>query len=200
MVGRIYVFSGPSGAGKSTLTRKLRERVKNVGYSVSHTSRPPRRDEVNGVDYYFIDRDTFNSMIKDHAFVEWATVYTHLYGTSLSSLQIQLEKGLDVILDIDSQGAANIKKHFKECVLIYIFPPSLQVLQKRLRERATDDERTIEKRFRKAVAEMRECEWYDYLIVNDDLDDAYRKAESIIISERCRKQRVLPSIRGIFEI
>jgi guanylate kinase len=198
MNGQIYVFSGPSGAGKSTLIRKLRERVKNLGYSVSHTSRAPRGNEVDGVDYYFVDRDTFTRMIEKGSFVEWATVYGDLYGTSVSGLRDQIDRGIDVVLDVDYQGAENIKAVFKEGLLIYIFPPSLKVLEKRLKDRATDDDDVIDARLKQALDEMHKCGLYDYLIINDDLEEAVGKAESIINADRCRKSRVLPRVKEIF--
>jgi len=198
MNGQIYVFSGPSGAGKSTLIRKLREKIKDLGYSVSHTSRAPRGNEINKVDYHFVDRDTFTSMIDRDEFVEWATVYDDLYGTSVSSLLDQIDQGIDVVLDVDNQGAENIRRRFKESVLIYILPPSLEVLEKRLRDRATNDDNVINARLKQALDEMRNCGLYDYIVINDDLEKSVREAESIIISDRCRKSRILPRIKEIF--
>jgi guanylate kinase len=196
--GQIYVFSGPSGAGKSTLVHRLRQRVKSLGYSVSHASRAPREGEVDGVDYHFIDRGTFSRMIEKGSFVEWATVYGDLYGTSVSGLLGQIDDGIDVLLDLDYQGAGNIKAHFKESVLVYILPPSLEILEKRLRERATDNDNIIDKRLKQAVDEIRKCSIYDYLIINDDLEEAVEKAVSIIQADSCRTSRVLPGVKEIF--
>jgi guanylate kinase len=196
--GRIYVFSGPSGAGKSTLVHRLRQRVKGLGYSVSHTSRAPRGGEVDGVDYHFVDRDTFSRMIKNGSFAEWATVYGDLYGTSVSGLLDQIDNGIDVLLDLDYQGAGNIKAHFKESVLIYILPPSLEILEKRLRERATDNDNIIDGRLKQALDEIRKCSIYDYLIINDDLEEAVEKTISIIQADNCRTSRVLPRVKEIF--
>jgi guanylate kinase len=198
MNGQLYVFSGPSGAGKSTLILRLRERVKDLGYSVSHTSRAPRGNEVDGVDYHFVDRDTFTRMIGEDSFVEWATVYGDLYGTSVSGLRDQIDRGIDIILDVDYQGAESIKAHFKESVLIYILPPSLKILERRLRDRATDEDDVIDARLKRALDEMHHCGLYDYLIVNDDLEEAVGAAESIINADRCRKSRVLPRVKEIF--
>jgi guanylate kinase len=198
--GQIYVFSGPSGVGKSTIIRKLRERITGLGYSVSHTSRGPRNNEVDGVDYHFVDRDTFRRMVKEKAFVEWALVYEEYKGTSFSSLDSQLDRGLDVILDLDSQGAGNIKKRFRESLLIYLLPPSLDVIEKRLRSRAADDDVEIDTRVKEAREELWDCIWYDYLIINDNLEKALRQAESIIISDRCRNDRALPEIKKMFDI
>jgi len=199
MSGQLYILSGPSGAGKSTIIRLIIERVKDLGYSVSHTSRAPRSDEVNGVDYHFVDKESFTRMIKENAFVEWANVYQDLYGTSLSELNNLMDKNLDVILDLDSQGAKNVKEHFKESVLIYILPPSIEALEKRLRERAMDNEDVIDSRTKKVYNEIKECVWYDYIIVNDDIENAIGKAESIIISDRCRNARMLSKINEILD-
>ncbi|HJX34828.1 MAG TPA: guanylate kinase [Desulfatiglandales bacterium] len=196
--GQIYVFSGPSGAGKSTLVHRLRQRVNGLGYSVSHTSRAPRGGEVDGVDYHFVDRDTFSRMIENGSFVEWATVYGDFYGTSFSGLLDQIDRGIDVVLDVDYQGAANIKAHYKESVLIYILPPSLEILEKRLRERATDDDDVIDARLRQALDDIRKCGVYDYLIINDDLEEAVEKAVSIIHADSCRTSRVMPGVKEIF--
>ncbi|MFC1533083.1 guanylate kinase [Thermodesulfobacteriota bacterium] len=198
--GKIYVFSGPSGVGKSTLIKKLRERVKDLGYSISHTSRKPRDNEANGLDYHFVDRDMFNRMIDEGAFVEWATIYGDLYGTSFSGLRDQVGQGLDVLLDLDSQGAKNIKEHFQDSILIYILPPSLDVLEKRLRRRATDGDDVIDLRIRQARDELLNCEWYEYLIINDTIEKAFGEAESIIVSDRCRNTRSLPKVKEIIGI
>ena len=197
MAGQPYIISGPSGVGKSTLIRKLRDRCPDLAYSVSHTTRPPRADEINGINYHFVDQDTFKKMIQKKAFVEWAKVYDAFYGTSLSSLHEQLDQGLDVILDIDNQGAENIRDYFKESILIYILPPSLKLLKKRLKNRAMDDKATIDARFKTATNELQNCKWYDYIILNDDLETATDALKSIIISHRCRTDRMLPKIKGI---
>jgi len=200
MKGNIYIFSGPSGAGKSSVIKEVRDRVTGLGYSISHTSRPPRINETNGVDYHFVSEDTFHEMIDKRAFVEWATVYGHLYGTSVEGLRSQTEKGFDVILDIDSQGAKNIRSFFNDSVLIYILPPSLETLEQRLRSRATDDPDVIEKRFKTAIDDLKNCEWYDYLIINNDLATAVGEAEAVILSNRCRNSRMLPVVKKMLKI
>ncbi len=198
MPGQLYVISGPSGAGKSRIIQLLRKRVPDLVYSISHTSRKPRKNEVDGVDYRFIERETFERMIKEGVFVEWAEVYHDLYGTSFAGLRVQTDQELDVVMDLDSTGAKNIKKHFKNSILIYVLPPSLEVLERRLRERATDNERVINTRLEKALSELKKSARYDYIVVNDDLDKVVREVESIIISERCRKSRMLPKIKEMF--
>ena len=197
MSGQLFVISGPSGVGKSTIIQLLRERVPGLGYSISHTSRKPRDNEVNAVDYHFVDIKSFNKMIDGGTFVEWAKVYDDLYGTSFSSLHDQMNQGLDVVMDLDSQGARNVKEHLKESTLIYILPPSLAILEKRLRERATDDEKIIDRRLEKAFKDIKNCVWYDYIVLNDKLDEAITKVESIIISERCRSSRMRPKVKDM---
>jgi guanylate kinase len=189
MPGQLFVISGPSGAGKSSIVKTLLSRTEGLVYSISHTSRRPRGSEQNGIEYHFVDADTFNRMIEAGAFVEWAKVYDDFYGTSFSGLEGQTASGLDVLLDVDSQGARNIRKHFEDSVLIYVLPPSLEILEKRLEGRGTDDEGVIKARMEKALDDMDNCLWYDYIIINDELEKAITEAKSIIISERCRTAR-----------
>ena len=198
--GQIFVVSGPSGSGKSTLIREVREKVLDLGYSISHTSRPPRGQEKNGVEYHFVSKENFQKMIDNEDFVEWAEVYQDLYGTSVSSLRSQITVGLDVIMDIDVQGARNIKEYFKEAVLIYALPPSLEVLEKRLRERGTDDEKAIRTRLKKAANEIKNCVSYDYLLFNDELDQAVEELKSIVVAERCRRSVRLPKVQTLFNL
>jgi guanylate kinase len=198
--GRIFVVSGPSGSGKSTLIREVRQKVPDLGYSVSHTSRPPRGQEKNGVEYHFVSRESFQEMIDKGEFVEWAEVYRDLYGTSVSSLRSQITIGLDVIMDIDVQGGRNIKDHFKDAILIYVLPPSLEILEKRLRDRGTDDEKTIRTRLNKAAKEIKNCVVYDYLLFNDVLDQAVEELKSILIAERCRKAVRLSKAQALFNL
>ena len=194
MKGRIFVISGPSGAGKSTLIKAVRERVDNIGYSISHTTRNPRSGEQHGVDYFFTDKPGFKKMIDNNAFVEWALVYDDYYGTSYGSLEEKLDAGLDMILDIDMQGAKNIKKKIDDCRLIFILPPSKEILEKRLRSRATDSAYVIKKRIGQVTNELINCKWYDYLIINDDLEKATKELESIILADRCSNKRILPEV------
>ncbi len=189
MYGQLFVISGPSGAGKSSIVKALLSRTEGLVYSISHTSRRPRGSEQNGIEYHFVDAGTFNRMIEAGAFVEWAKVYDDFYGTSFSGLEGQTASGLDVLLDVDIQGARNIRKHFENSVLIYVLPPSLEILEKRLEGRGTDDEGVIKARMEKALDDMDNCLWYDYIIINDDLEKAITEAKSIIISERCRTAR-----------
>jgi guanylate kinase len=200
MSGQLYVITGPSGVGKSTIIKRLRKTVSGIGYSVSHTSRKPRKNEADGINYHFVDRQTFEKMIQEKAFVEWAEVYHDLYGTSFSSLQSQTDQGLDVVMDLDSQGAKNIKGNFQDSVLIYVLPPSLRVLEKRLKGRASDDEAEIKARLEKARKEIENCVDYDHIIFNENLDRAVEEVSSIILSERSRTPRRLPMVEKTFNI
>jgi guanylate kinase len=199
MSGRLFVISAPSGAGKSTVLMAVSKRVTGLGYSISHTTRNPRGDEINGVDYHFVDDRVFTKMIHEGDFVEWAKVYDKFYGTSFSCLEGLIVSGLDVLMDVDIQGGRNIKDRFPDAALIFLLPPSLEELERRLRKRGTDDESVIEARMEVAADDIKNCEWYDYIIVNDKLEKAIEEVQSIIISERCLTVRRLPEIRKLFD-
>lgn len=200
MHSQLYVISGPSGVGKSTIINQIIKKVKGLGYSISHTSRPPRGKEVDGVHYHFVERKKFRHMIDDGAFVEWATVYDDYYGTSYASLNNRMDQGLDVVMDLDILGAENVKKHFKDAILIYVLPPSLEELEIRLRGRATDDKIVIGERLKKVQAELKACVGYDYIVFNKDLQAVVHEVESIITSVRCLKSKQLPLAEKIFRI
>lgn len=200
MKGLLFVLSAPSGGGKSTIVEMLRQRIKGLGYSISHTSRPPRAGETPGVDYHFVDPGTFNTMINDGAFVEWARVYGNLYGTSVSSLSGQLSDGVDVLLDVDVQGGKNIKSRFSQSILIFLVPPSLTVLEARLRARQSEKESVLESRLRQAAEEIRHCTEYDFIVINDDLSQAVSAVAAIILSERLRTARQWPVVKRMLDI
>jgi len=200
MPSQLYVISGPSGVGKSTIIDRLRNRIDGLGYSISHTSRGPRENEKDGVHYHFVDRETFSRMIDEDAFVEWALVYSDYKGTSYASIKSQMDQGFDIVMDLDSQGATNLKKELRNTTLIYILPPSMEELERRLRGRGTDDEEAIRARAKKAVNELKASLQYDYIIFNDELDGAVAEAGAIIISERCRKANRFPMVEKIFKI
>ena len=189
MGGQIFVLSAPSGAGKSTIAEALMKRVEGMAYSVSHTSRPPRGRERNGVDYHFVNRHTFREMIEKKAFLEWAEVHGHFYGTALDTLKSRMTSDIDILMDVDVQGGRNVKKKFSDAVLIFVLPPSLKILETRLKGRGTDDPKVIQKRMAQASEEIKNCSWYDYIIINDDLEKAISEARSIVLSSRCRSER-----------
>lgn len=198
MPGQLFVISGPSGAGKSSIVSALRERIDRLGYSISHTSRSPRGVEKNGTDYHFVDKETFEDLIEAGDFAEWAEVYNDYYGTSFAAINEQIASGIDILLDVDAQGARNIKDHFENSVLIYLLPPSLDVLESRLKARGTDTESILRMRLEKAANEIKECTWYDYIIINDDLEKAISEAEAIIVAERCRAARQEQTLKKLF--
>ena len=199
MAGQLFIISAPSGAGKSTILMALRKRLPGLGYSISHTTRKPRGNERNGVDYHFVDDRTFTRMIDEDAFVEWAKVYDNFYGTSSSDLKDQTASGLDVLMDVDIQGGRNIKDRFPDSVLIFLMPPSLEELERRLRKRGTDNEQVIRARMEMAADDIKNCVWYDYIIVNDKLEKAIDETQSIIVSKRCATARQLPEIKKFFD-
>jgi len=168
MPGQIFVFSAPSGTGKSTIAEALMERVDGLSYSISHTSRPPRGMERDGVDYHFVNAITFREMIGENAFLEWAEVHGHLYGTALGAVKGQMSSGSDILMDVDVQGGRHVKRQFPDSVLIFLLPPSLKILENRLTHRGTDDPRVIKNRMAQALEEIKNCSWYDYIVINDD--------------------------------
>ncbi|MBP5202499.1 guanylate kinase [bacterium] len=179
--GKIFVISAPSGAGKTTLVGMLRERFPLLVESVSCTTRKPRRNEVDGIDYFFLSPDEFFKKRETGLFAEWAEVHGNFYGTPLDFLQKQLDSGKDVICDIDYQGAINIKRAFpKEAVLILILPPSMEELESRLRLRATDDPEVIKTRLHNAKNEILHYPHFDFVVVNNDLDTAFQQLAAII--------------------
>ncbi|MBW1689267.1 MAG: guanylate kinase [Deltaproteobacteria bacterium] len=198
--GQIFVITAPSGTGKTTLIRAVRDKVSAIGYCVSHTTRKPRSGELNGTHYHFVTRKEFEQMIDAHRFVEWAHVYGHLYGTSYSSMESELSSGEDLLLDLDIQGAEAIKRHFPESLSIFVLPPSMEVLEQRLRGRATDKGKDVDLRMKKAAKEIRRCGKYDFIVVNDDLVQTVREIGAIILCQRARSWRRYPLIKDLFHL
>ena len=188
--GNLFVISAPSGAGKSTILKKLLTRVPNLAFSVSHTTRAPRPGENNGREYHFIDRPTFKGMCTDQAFLEWAEVHGNFYGTSREGIEAQQARGIDVFLDIDVQGARQLREQqLPGAIFLFIAPPSWTELERRLRGRGTDPEETVQLRLNNARREMEDADLYDYLVINDRLDEAVEVLRAVIIAERCKARR-----------
>ena len=178
------MISAASGAGKTTLVSAVLDKVSDLEVSVSHTTRAPREGEVDGVNYHFVDEDTFVGMVKNGDFFESAKVFGNMYGTSRQHIQEQLLKGKDVILEIDWQGARQIRQLMSDCKSIYIVPPGIEALRERLMSRGLDDEAIIEQRMREAVSEMSHYSEFEYLVVNDDFEEARENLAAIILGER----------------
>lgn len=187
--GIIFVISAPSGTGKTTICEKIIDTLPDLKMSVSHTTREPRTGEIDGVNYHFTDKATFEEMIKNNEFIEWAEVYGNLYGTSMKVINEILNSGNDVLLDIDTQGAKNIKTIYTDSVLIFIIPPSIEELRRRLINRKEEDN-VIKKRLSKAIEEISNYEFYDYLVVNDNLERAISETLCIISTERLKVSRI----------
>ena len=187
--GEIFVVSAPSGTGKTTLCREVCQAINALVYGVSHTTRPPRSGEIHGKDYFFVDDKAFQDMIDRGAFFEWATVYDYKYGTSRAWLQDRLVKGLDVIIDVDVQGANQLRKLNLPAHFIFIMPPSWQALKERLRARGTESSKEIERRLLWAKDELSYWKDYDFIITNADLETAKRDLESVVRARRCRLDR-----------
>ncbi len=177
---RLFVISGPSGAGKGTLLAELRKQRPDLGLTVSATTRSPRPGEVDGTSYYFLSDEEFRRRIAAGEFVEWAEVHGHLYGTLVTEVKRLLAKGHSLVLEIDVQGALNVRKVYPDAVLVFIEPPSLQVLEERLRGRGTEDEASIELRLKNARHEMELADQYDVRIVNDTVDRAAQELGSVM--------------------
>ena len=185
--GLVFVISAPSGTGKTTLVRRVMEQLPDLRFSVSYTTRSPRANEREGEDYYFVSPSVFQKMVERGEFLEWAEVLGNRYGTALASVNHLASKGMDLILDIDTQGAKKVKEKVEQTVLIYILPPSLEALRERLVKRGLDSPEMIQLRLASARRDMEEAHWYHYLIVNERIGDAIEKLKAIIIAERCRK-------------
>lgn len=187
--GSLFIVSAPSGAGKTTICKKIMGAMDNVKTSVSYTTRRPRQGEVDNEDYSFISEKKFRGMIQKGEFVEWAEVHGKLYGTSRKRLEKIVNDGFDVILDIDTQGAEQIKKTYGNGVFIFILPPSMTELRDRLEKRMSNTKEDMERRLKRAIEEIRAYKIYDYVIVNDLLKSSLSKFESIIVAERQRSSK-----------
>jgi guanylate kinase len=195
--GAVLVVSAPSGAGKTTLCKRLLDEVSGLRFSVSFTTRAPRPGEREGVDYHFVGRDEFERRRQNGEFVEWAVVDGECYGTSARAVKEATGSGQDVLLDIDSQGAESVRRLIPDAVLIFIMPPGKEALRKRLMKRGTDTPETMARRLSLARGEIVKAPLYDYVIINDDLEEAYDRLRSLVVASRCRRERQMARIKEI---
>jgi len=195
--GQLIVLSGPSGAGKSTVISELLSERPDIYFSVSFTTRKPRLGEEDGVHYHFVSRETFEAMIQGEEFLEYAQYVDNYYGTSLRVIEEKRAAGVDVLLDIDVQGAAKVREKCPDAVLIFMIPPSFDELARRLRGRHTDDERVIEGRLHKAREECRQAAHYDFLVINDRASQAAAEIEAILTAEHCHMKGRMELLEGV---
>jgi len=195
--GLVLVISAPSGAGKTTLCRRLLQEDRGIDFSVSFTTRPARAGEREGVDYHFVDRAEFERRRDGGEFVEWAVVGGHLYGTSATAVREATARGRDILLDVDTQGALNIRRLIAEAVLVFILPPGKAALRERLERRGTDGPEDVTRRLGLARGEVEKSPAYDYLIINDDFETAYRQLRAVLEAARCRTERQRPRLEAI---
>ena len=199
--GLMFILSSPSGAGKTTLSRMLLARDSEIKLSVSATTRPPRPGEVDGVHYHFVTPQEFDRMVEEDDFYEWAHVFGHRYGTPKGKIRAGLKDGKDVLFDIDWQGTQQLyQKDQQDVVRVFILPPSLEELHRRLKGRATDSAEVIAARMERARAEISHWDGYDYVIINDDVDVCFEKVYAILEAERMKRQRqtgLIPFVRGL---
>lgn len=198
-LGSLYIISAPSGTGKTSLVKGLLDSLNNIKVSVSHTTRPMRPGEMDGINYHFVERAEFESMLQKQAFLEYAEVYGNYYGTSRAWVEETLAKGIDVILEIEWQGAKQVRQLFPEAISIFILPPTPNALEQRLRARGQDNEEVILYRLREAKEEVRYCTSYDYLVVNDQFEIALSDLRSIIRAEHCRINKQILRYEGLIK-
>jgi len=189
--GLLYVVSGPSGTGKTTLCKELIKRTPDLHFSISYTTRTRRRNEQPGNDYHFVSPEEFGKMIDQGEFAEWAEIYGNLYGTTRSSIEQVLESGHDLLFDIDSQGAQQLKRTYPLGISILLLPPSVSELERRLCSRSTDSEETIRKRMNKARQEISQVDIYEYIVVNRVLEETLHILQSIIVAEKYRSKNIV---------
>lgn len=188
--GSLFVVSAPSGAGKTTLCKQLVSHISGLKHSTSYTTRVPRSGEIHGREYFFVDDRYFQDLVERNEFVEWAQVYGHRYGTPRTAMVDMMERGIDVLLEIDVQGARQIKKTFDDAVFVYILPPSIEALRVRLEQRGSDSAEEIQRRLRMVREEMWSYREYDYVVKNDDMKQALVSLESIVLAERSKTKRL----------
>ena len=195
--GVLYVVSSPSGGGKGTIIRRVLDVVPDLSYSVSYTTRAPRNGEVNGREYFFVDRKQFEEMVAAGEFLEWANVHGNLYGTSQKQIVTETSAGTDIVLEVDVQGAASVKRLGLDSVSVFILPPSLETLRERLALRGTDTPESLAVRLRNAPDELRQYANFDYVILNDDVARAASQLGAIISAERARRSRQVNLVNDV---
>ena len=198
--GLILILSAPSGAGKTSLCRELFKIFPDMKESVSYTTRTPRVGEIEGEAYHFVSHAEFERMVKEDAFAEWALVHGNMYGTALRTLEEARKSGIDLVLDIDCQGALRLKEQFDGGVYVFIMPPSMDELRHRLEHRSTDVQEVIERRISRAADEIKEARWYDYIIINDDFEVACQELASIVTAHRRKTFRMMEQVGKLFDI
>ncbi len=195
----VFIISAPSGSGKSTLVHRLFQTVSNLTFSISYTTRPPRPTETNGVDYVFITREDFENRLASGEFLEYAEVFGNYYGTNRQTFERATHEGHDLVLDIDVQGARQLKVAIPEAISVFVLPPSRDVLEQRLRARSQDSEEVIQRRLQGAAAEVRNYTQYDYVLINREIEEAAARLASIVKAERLRKARMEEEVRPILD-
>lgn len=198
--GLILILSAPSGAGKTSLCRELFKTFPDMKESVSYTTRAPRVGEVDGEAYHFVTEETFERMVAEDAFAEWAEVHGNRYGTALHTLEDARRNGVNLVLDIDCQGALKLKEQFDGGIYVFIMPPSMEELRRRLEHRSSDAQDVIERRIDKAADEIREARWYDYIIFNDNFAVASQELAAIVITHRRKTFRMMEKVGKLFDI
>jgi guanylate kinase len=198
--GIFIVVSAPSGAGKTTICKEVLKAFPEIAYSISYTTRPLRLGEENGRDYYFISEAEFREKIKAGDFAEWTEKFGFFYGTSIKTMRGVLDQGKNMLLDVDTEGARNLKSRFPEGVFVFILPPSLEELRKRLAGRGSENENDMSVRLEKARDEIREVFWYDYIVINGEVENAVADLKSIYLAEQNKRERVLPKIQKKFNL
>lgn len=197
--GILFVVSSPSGGGKGTLIQRVLKKIPDLSYSVSFTTRTPRSGEVNGREYFFVSEEKFEKMASANEFLEWANVHGKLYGTSSKQVFEEIADGRDIILEVDVQGAASVRSLVPDSVSIFILPPSFEILKQRLQSRGTDSPEELEIRLRNAPGELKDYSAYQYLILNDDMDQAAEQLAAIVYAERARLIRQEPKVRHVVQ-
>jgi guanylate kinase len=195
----VFIISAPSGSGKTTLVSRLLARLPGLMFSISYTTRKPRGEEVDGHSYHFVSREDFEGMIAGDEFLEWAEVFGNYYGTHRGILEEAQAQGKDLVLDIDVQGARQLRERVPEAVSVFILAPSRQILEQRLRARGEDREDVIQRRLRDAAEEIRNYQQYDYVLINRDLDESDATLNAIVRAERVRRTRIEQQIRPILD-